>query len=48
VCGYPYPFLNDFGASTRYLFFGLAVLGFVSLSTVILTLWQRIARTAEP
>ncbi len=47
VCGYPYPFLNDFGAGTRHLFFGLAVLGFVSLSTVILTLWQRIARTAE-
>ena len=48
VCGYPYPFLNDFSALTRGTFYALACVGFLGLSTVILRLWKRLGYQEGP
>ncbi len=48
VCGYPYPFLNDFTPLGRSCFYGVTGVLVLLMSQGILTLWRRIRGTSRP
>ena len=45
VCGYPYPFLNDFTPLPRGLFYVTTCAGGVLLGGIILKLWRKLSST---